>query len=135
MVYTQEKKDENGKFMHEYNWVWSPQGVINMHEPEKWGYVYFSSKKPGEDSFEIPADEEIKWELFRLNRAQKGYFGKNQKWASSIDQLDLKTPLKMGDVLLNPIIEIHSTGWNAKVMNPITRKEHIIKEDGKIIIK
>jgi cellulose/xylan binding protein with CBM9 domain len=25
----------------EDNWVWSPQGVVNMHVPEKWGYVRF----------------------------------------------------------------------------------------------
>lgn len=25
----------------EDNWVWSPQGAINMHIPEKWGYVRF----------------------------------------------------------------------------------------------
>lgn len=25
------------------NWVWSPQGVINMHVPEMWGHVQFSS--------------------------------------------------------------------------------------------
>jgi hypothetical protein len=24
------------------NWVWSPQGAINMHIPEMWGYVQFS---------------------------------------------------------------------------------------------
>jgi Carbohydrate family 9 binding domain-like len=29
----------------EDNWVWSPQGVINMHVPEKWGYVRFSTQK------------------------------------------------------------------------------------------
>ena len=29
----------------EDNWVWSPQGVINMHVPEKWGYVRFSTNK------------------------------------------------------------------------------------------
>jgi hypothetical protein len=27
----------------EDNWVWSPQGVINMHVPEKWGYVKFAA--------------------------------------------------------------------------------------------
>ena len=26
----------------EDNWVWSPQGVIDMHRPERWGYVRFS---------------------------------------------------------------------------------------------
>ncbi|GAB4456467.1 MAG: hypothetical protein OHK0029_14460 [Armatimonadaceae bacterium] len=36
---------ENGKYIKEEgredNWVWSPQGEINMHAPEKWGYVEF----------------------------------------------------------------------------------------------
>lgn len=25
----------------EDNWVWSPQGVVDMHQPEQWGYVEF----------------------------------------------------------------------------------------------
>lgn len=25
----------------EDNWVWSPQGVVNMHVPERWGYLTF----------------------------------------------------------------------------------------------
>jgi hypothetical protein len=25
----------------EDNWVWSPQGVVNMHVPERWGYLNF----------------------------------------------------------------------------------------------
>jgi hypothetical protein len=28
----------------EDNWVWSPQGVINMHRPEMWGYVHFADR-------------------------------------------------------------------------------------------
>jgi hypothetical protein len=28
----------------EDNWVWSPQGVVNMHVPEKWGYLNFRDK-------------------------------------------------------------------------------------------
>lgn len=27
--------------LKEDNWVWSPQGLINMHVPEKWGFVRF----------------------------------------------------------------------------------------------
>ena len=27
----------------EDNWVWSPQGLINMHVPEHWGFVRFTS--------------------------------------------------------------------------------------------
>jgi len=28
----------------EDNWVWSPQGVVNMHVPDRWGYVRFSGE-------------------------------------------------------------------------------------------
>jgi hypothetical protein len=27
----------------EDNWVWSPQGVIDMHRPQRWGYVRFTA--------------------------------------------------------------------------------------------
>ena len=38
---------ENGKYVKpkgekEDNWVWSPQGLINMHVPDRWGFVRFS---------------------------------------------------------------------------------------------
>ncbi len=33
-----------GKRLPEYNWVWSPQGVIDMHQPETWGYLEFVDK-------------------------------------------------------------------------------------------
>jgi hypothetical protein len=37
----------NGKYekvpgLRENNWVWSPQGVVNMHVPENWGIVQFT---------------------------------------------------------------------------------------------
>ena len=68
------KKDQKGKFLPEYNWVWSPQAVINMHEPEHWGYVYFSPKQAGEkEKFRIPQDEKIRWYLYELYRKQKAY--------------------------------------------------------------
>jgi hypothetical protein len=29
----------------EDNWVWSPQGVVDMHRPETWGVLKFQGKK------------------------------------------------------------------------------------------
>ena len=28
----------------EDNWVWSPQGLVNMHVPERWGFVQFAAR-------------------------------------------------------------------------------------------
>ena len=35
------RQDAVGKPLPEHNWVWSPQGVVNMHVPEMWGFVRF----------------------------------------------------------------------------------------------
>ena len=127
------KKAENGEYLPEYNWVWSPQGVINMHEPEHWGYVYFSSKNAGEqDEFIIPEDEKIKWKLYELYRKQKGYFNRNGKWATNISEIGNKT-IKLNGETLQPKLETHLTGWNIAVISPFTGKQYIIREDGKIL--
>jgi len=36
-----------GKPRPEHNWVWSPQGMIDMHQPERWGVVTFTRGKEG----------------------------------------------------------------------------------------
>lgn len=38
------KMTPDGKRIPEDNWVWSPQGVVDMHVPEKWGYLHFKTK-------------------------------------------------------------------------------------------
>jgi hypothetical protein len=45
--YSRLRNPETKRIVPEYNWVWSPQGVINMHVPNRWGYLQFSSKKAG----------------------------------------------------------------------------------------
>lgn len=35
------KKLPDGSRIPEDNWVWSPQGVIDMHKPENWGFLQF----------------------------------------------------------------------------------------------
>ncbi|WP_207532394.1 carbohydrate-binding family 9-like protein [Desertivirga arenae] len=79
-------KDKNGKVLPENNWVWSPQGVINMHLPERWGYLQFSSKEePG--SFVLPYSEQQKQYLWLLYYRQKEYHSKHGRYASNIATL------------------------------------------------
>ena len=104
-----------------------------MHLPEKWGYVFFSSKEAGEsDNFSIPQDEKIKWELYTLYRAQKAYYKKHSKWATVIKDLNERA-LVVDNKTLEPLLENHSTGFNISIKSPFSNKTLIIKEDGKII--
>lgn len=85
----------NGKYEKvpnkpEYNWVWSPQGVIDMHRPERWGYVQFSDKKPGTVAFEKDTGWEIADALHRAYYAQRVHHQKNKKYAAKADDLNLK---------------------------------------------
>mgnify|MGYP000047120968 FL=1 len=128
------RKDTNGKYVHEYNWVWSPQGVINMHEPEKWGYVYFSSKKTGTDTFTIPQDEKIKWAMYALYRKQKAYYLKHKVWITSLPKLQ-KDDIRIDDKTITFVLENHKTGYNISAISPFTQKELIITEDGKMTVK
>lgn len=125
------KKDPSGKFLPEYNWVWSPQGVINMHEPEKWGYVYFSSKERKE-AFTIPKDERLKWELFKWYRAQKQYFSLKKQWATSLKDLG-NINIKMDGFSINPKLENYSFGWGISIKSPFSNKTLIINEDGRYL--
>ncbi|WP_109302382.1 carbohydrate-binding family 9-like protein [Aquimarina sp. AU474] len=131
----QRKKNNQGKFESEYNWVWSPMGVINMHQPENWGYVYFSSKKAGElDIFKIPEDQKVKQFLYSLYRKQKEFYKKNNRWATTFNEFALDDQKIDGNKVIRTI-ENHQTGFNITVVSPYTNRLFIIKEDGKIIQK
>lgn len=63
--YRKKRDPVSGKPLPEHNWVWSPQGAINMHMPEMWGFIQFRDQNPsnGTQEFIKNPDEEIKWKL------------------------------------------------------------------------
>jgi hypothetical protein len=71
----------------EDNWVWSPQGVIDMHRPEAWGYVQFSMKTAGKDDFAPDPAWPARAALMQLYSVQREYHKKNKRWAKSLDEL------------------------------------------------
>ncbi len=84
---------ETGEIKAEKNWVWSPQWVINMHNPETWGYIIFTEKSieeksPEQFSFPDP-DYELKMCLINLYWDQKKLFKEERSYAISFDQLNL----------------------------------------------
>ncbi len=90
-----ETKIAGGKYQKardvEDNWVWSPQGVIDMHRPERWGYLQFSTAKPGTATFKPDADWDARDTLHRAYYAQRVYRAKHGKYAGPAD-LGLKLP-------------------------------------------
>jgi hypothetical protein len=85
---------ENGKYAkvpgeREDNWVWSPQGAIDMHRPEKWGYVQFSTAAPGAAEFRPDPAGPAKHLLMRIYYSQKAYYKDHNRYAKTLEELGL----------------------------------------------
>lgn len=105
------------KEKREDNWVWSPQGLVNMHFPEQWGFVRFSDQQADIDAqldFELPPEylahrllREIYWRQ-RLFRSEEKHF------TTSLDTLGVAHRM-MADFLWPPKISVTDYGWEAWV--------------------
>ncbi|EQC33221.1 hypothetical protein SDRG_09205 [Saprolegnia diclina VS20] len=72
--------------LSEDNWVWSPQGQIAMHMPEKWGYIQFQRHSPLSP---VPMDPAwpVRYLAFQVYYAQAAYVAAHAVYASSLTQL------------------------------------------------
>jgi hypothetical protein len=77
------------KGAREDNWVWSPQGVIDMHRPERWGYVQFSTAAPGTATFRPDPAGPAKHLLHRVYYAQRDFHQQHKHYARTLDELGL----------------------------------------------
>ena len=119
------------KDSREFNWVWSPQGLIYMHMPEFWGLVQFSDLPPENNKvyFKESGLDKIKWALRQVYVRQRNYFFRNDRFTASVKALDLrKAPAK--GVPWPPKIVLTPSGWEATVN--WNDQKVIIRKDGKV---
>jgi Carbohydrate family 9 binding domain-like len=85
---------QTGKTLPEHNWVWSPQGVVNMHYPERWGYLIFLGEPVAANTdmvFQYSLEEKMKRQLWLLYYQQKEVLAANKKYAGTLKQLGIKS--------------------------------------------
>jgi hypothetical protein len=81
---------ETGDPLPEYNWVWSPQGLIAMHYPEMWGEVLFVAD--GDQDFDTSAEHEAIMaaaSLMPVYYLQKQWREDHGRFASSLQELGI----------------------------------------------
>jgi hypothetical protein len=74
----------------EDNWVWSPQGVIDMHRPERWGVLQFSTAPPGKAAYRPEPSLRARHLLHRVYYAQRDFRRARGVWARSPAELGLR---------------------------------------------
>lgn len=130
----QKKTDpKTGKSYPEYNWVWSPQGVIDMHRPELWGYVQFSDlvSGSGEECFIIHPDEYLKFALRELYYQQHEFFRKNKRFSDNLTEL-LPEPIFINEKKFKADLEISKTRFKLSARSINQPYTWYITEDGLI---
>lgn len=73
--------DKSGTPLPESNHVWAPTGTINIHLPEYWGRVEFSSESASERKNTLPEPwENSRLRIFRALRMQLEHRGKHKSF-------------------------------------------------------
>lgn len=123
---------ETGEPFAEYNWVWSPQYVIDMHRPEFWGYVQFSDIKAGEatEAFFIKPEEKVKFALRELYYLQHTFFWKHNRFAENLMELKPDIPELFKPFQIN--FDIARSRFRLSAPCPTGRGNWNITEDSKI---
>ncbi len=132
--YVKQVNPETGKNYPEDNWVWSPQGVINMHYPEMWGYVQFADEIVGEKDVPFAADkkEAAKWFLRNIYYAERNFFEENGSYTSDLNELKLNIPQSAPGYILPPVIEHTANMFEGKLQSENGISALHIRQDGLI---
>lgn len=100
----------------EDNWVWSPQGIVDMHRPEKWGYVQFTRGKADPAKFRPDPAAAGRAVLQGIYYAQKDYQKKNGRWAGRLEVPGLAPEVAEGKTLARPpVLQNTADGFRASV--------------------
>ncbi len=127
---------KTGKPLAEDNWVWSPQGVINMHCPETWAFVQFSDHVAGTATtpFLVDPEDKVKDELRLLYYAQQKYHAVNHRYTDNIKEfINQEKSGKNWDY--NPKLSITPTGYLITAKRVQSSKIWQINESGRVWAK
>lgn len=124
-------KNGLGNTLPEENWVWSPQGRVAMHLPEKWGYVQFSDLVvgTGEDKFIIDQDFAIKQSLYAFFHKLKQEYNQHKAFPKKVNFI-LKDNLKSCDSKFE--YESMTHRFELSYFSCETKINWIINEEGRL---
>lgn len=101
-------KDSTGRTLPEHNWVWSPQGVINMHYPERWGYLQFNKNNTNNATFSLSYAELQRRYLWLIYYQEKLWHNEHHVYVSALKKFGLDETVKINNEINS--LQIEATG-------------------------
>lgn len=88
-----DKYVKDPKYPAEDNWVWNPQGQIQMHLPERWGILEFSEDDPNKTSIHTDPDWPVRYVAAAVYDAQQAWASKHGgNFTANVKELEQLAP-------------------------------------------
>lgn len=120
-AYRKQKDIRSGKIPNapQENWVWAPTGKVDIHLPELWGYVQFSTEKVGTTEVSFIKDEwyPVRQQLMNWYAAQYEFLKNHQRFSSSINEL-IKEQAELQALEITPNLITVPDGFIFKIPHP-----------------
>ena len=131
--YARVRNKATGKPLPEDNWVWSPQGSVNMHIPDKWGIVQFSDVVSGKGTtpFKTDPEDAVKDELRILYYAQQKYHSNHKKYAGNLSEI-VGAVQNVPNYKFNPEFKITPHGYEITAKLNKSARIWLINELGRV---
>jgi hypothetical protein len=123
-------QDNAGHDLPEHNWVWSNQGLINMHYPERWGYLLFSDQEADDVKFEMPYAEEQKKYLWLVYYKQKQWYKDHHEYLASLKDLGIDDKITVSGNDNELKLEATPHQFIAYISDTKTNATYTIDQDG-----
>lgn len=122
----------------EENWVWSPTGRIDMHMPDRWGYLYLSPKTVGQgtDRMVYPYDRGVYKLLWAMFYAQLDHFGQKGAYLPDVASFKL-TPAEMKVLPAGAKIAVDASRstYQMSITVPSEKKAYVLDYEGRFRVE
>ncbi len=123
------KQGPNGETLKEDNWTWSPMRVVQLHEPEFWGYLQLSGKTNTLPEFKRPEEEPVLQALFYLFRAKK-----EKMEAKTIKELIGDDKIRVRGITMKAELQPSLFGFYILITNTLNGDRYAI-DDKEVVTK
>lgn len=118
----------------EENWVWAPTGKIDIHNPDRWGFVLLSDKKAGTktETFQYPYQMDAYRLLWAMFYAQMEHRSKSGAFIRSTNGFQL-TSKELGSLPSGSKINMEATdhAFRISISVPQEKVTYVVDEKGR----
>lgn len=120
----------------EDNWVWSPQGVVDMHRPEMWGIVQFTKQvKPKKLTIAPIPGKAARDAALEIYYTERDYRAAHHAWATNLTDLGWNTRASPPAAEM-PVIESTANGYVCSVSFGDGNQRHVwrVRQDRRLML-